>query len=594
MASEPEVPMAPAPVGDVKKSAPQSSDEQRPASVEYVENPELEGSPKVAWSTILAVFFMGMTYIPAIATGFIMPTQILQQIGMALGDTANIAWIPGSWSIGSAVSFSVAGGLSDVFGRRYVLLSGQTIILVGSIVCAVANTTLHIVAGTTLIGFGAGVIMVSYPGISELLPNKYRGIGLAWTEFCITVPWGSLTGLIATNLYLKATWRWCYYITIIYASICLVGTFICYFPPSRPQHDFEKTRWQQVKELDYIGLFLFATGLTVFLIGVTYLGEAHRSMTLVACTISIGACVFIAAFVYDFTIPKKPLFPRKLFKMYREFTVYLVVLFISGMIWQGIITLANQGTLFMFTNDILEIGVISVPASMSGIIGGWILPSLVHKIKHIRYQFVFALLLQTAFTASYAGVVPHNKTGWTILPMFGQSCFTWVTVLSYVSSGLLVPQEELGISAGLMGTFRSAGGSLGNAMFSTILTSIVNRDLAKNIAGAAIGAGYSPKNLEALIPAVIKNAVGVPFAMANVPGVTDPVLQATAAAFKNTYAKAFKTVFYSTIPLGVLAIVAAAFIRDPSHLLNNHVAVHQEKEVLGRKKDVEMQAKVID
>ncbi|CCT75616.1 related to potential drug facilitator PEP5 [Fusarium fujikuroi IMI 58289] len=573
MASDPEVSVAP--TGDAKKSA-LPADDQRPPSIEYVENPDLEPTPKVAISTMLAVFFMGLTYVPAIATGFIMPTQILQQIGMALGDTENIAWIPGSWSIGSAVAFSIAGGLSDVFGRRYVLLSGQAIVLVGGIICAVSQTTLHIVAGTTLVGFGAGTIMVAYPGISELLPNKYRGIGLAWTEFCITIPWGSLAGLIATHLYLKASWRWCYYITIIYAAICL------------------RTRWQQVKELDYIGLLLFATGLTVFLIGVTFLGATHRSMTLVATTISIGACIFIAAFVYDFTVPKKPLFPIKIFRMYREFTVYLVVLFVSGMIWQGVVTLGNQGTLFMFTNDIIEIGVISVPASMSGIIGGWIMPSLVHKLKHIRYQFVFALLMQTAFTASYAAVIPNNKTGWTLLPMFGQSCFTWVTVLSYVSSGLLVPQEELGVSAGLMGTFRSAGGSLGNAMFSTILTSIVNRDLGNNIAGAAIGAGYSPKDLPTLIPAVIQNAVGVPFAMAKVPNVTEPVLQATAAAFKNTYAKAFRTVFYSTIPLGVLAIIAACFIRDPSHLLNNHVAVQQEKEVVGKKKDIEMEPKIID
>ncbi|KLP22364.1 putative drug facilitator PEP5 [Fusarium fujikuroi] len=573
MASDPEVSVAP--TGDAKKSA-LPADDQRPPSIEYVENPDLEPTPKVAISTMLAVFFMGLTYVPAIATGFIMPTQILQQIGMALGDTENIAWIPGSWSIGSAVAFSIAGGLSDVFGRRYVLLSGQAIVLVGGIICAVSQTTLHIVAGTTLVGFGAGTIMVAYPGISELLPNKYRGIGLAWTEFCITIPWGSLAGLIATHLYLKASWRWCYYITIIYAAICL------------------RTRWQQVKELDYIGLLLFATGLTVFLIGVTFLGATHRSMTLVAITISIGACIFIAAFVYDFTVPKKPLFPIKIFRMYREFTVYLVVLFVSGMIWQGVVTLGNQGTLFMFTNDIIEIGVISVPASMSGIIGGWIMPSLVHKLKHIRYQFVFALLMQTAFTASYAAVIPNNKTGWTLLPMFGQSCFTWVTVLSYVSSGLLVPQEELGVSAGLMGTFRSAGGSLGNAMFSTILTSIVNRDLGNNIAGAAIGAGYSPKDLPTLIPAVIQNAVGVPFAMAKVPNVTEPVLQATAAAFKNTYAKAFRTVFYSTIPLGVLAIIAACFIRDPSHLLNNHVAVQQEKEVVGKKKDIEMEPKIID
>ncbi|KAF4993504.1 hypothetical protein FGRMN_6433 [Fusarium graminum] len=579
---------------DEKKPTLSQSDGQVPAASHHVEDASFEESPKVAWSTILAVFFMGLTYIPAIATGFLMPTQILQQIGMALGDTENIAWIPGSWSIGAAVSFSVAGGLSDVFGRRWVLLSGQTIILVGAIVCALAETTLRIVTGTTLIGFGAGVIMVSYPGISELLPNKYRGIGIGWTEFCICIPWGSLSGLIATQLYLRATWRWCYYITIIYATICLIGTFICYFPPSRPQHDFEKTRWQQVKELDYVGLFLFATGLTVFLIGVTFLGAAHRSMTLVATTITIGACVFIAAFVYDFTVPKRPLFPRKLFGMYREFTVYLVILFVCGMIWQAMITLGNQGTLFMFTNNLEEIGYISVPANVSGIIGGWIMPTLVHKIKHIRYQFIFALILQTAFTASYATVIPHNKTGWMILPMFGQACFTWLTVLSYVASGLLVPQEELGVSAGLMGTFRSAGGSLGNAMFSTIVSSIVNRNLAKNIAGAAMGAGYSAKDLPSLIPGVIQNAVGVPFALAKVPGVTDSVLQATSAAFKKTYATAFRTVFLSTIPLGVLALVAAAFIRDPSHLLNNHVAVHQEKEVLGKKNDVEMVGKIID
>ncbi|RFN52089.1 hypothetical protein FIE12Z_3641 [Fusarium flagelliforme] len=577
------------------KQALEKSDSQPSPSINHAEHSIFEEQePKVAWSTILAVFFMGLTYIPAIATAFLMPTQIIQQIGMALGDTENIAWIPGGWSIGAAVSFSVAGGLSDVFGRRWVLLSGQTIILIGAIVCALAESTLRIVTGTTLVGFGAGVIMVSYPGISELLPNKYRGIGIGWTEFCICIPWGSLSGLIATQLYLKATWRWCYYITIIYATICLVGTFICYFPPSRPQHDFEKTRWQQVKELDYVGLLLFATGLTIFLIGVTFLGAAHRSTALVASTISIGACVFIGAFIYDFTIPKKPLFPRKLFRMYREFTVYLVILFVCGMIWQAMVTLGNQGTLFMFTNDLVEIGYISIPANMSGIIGGWIMPTLVHKIKHIRYQFLFALLLQTVFTASYATVIPHNKTGWMLLPMFGQACFTWLTVLSYVSSGLLVPQEELGVSAGLMGTFRSAGGSLGNAMFSTIVTSITNRNLAKNIAGAAMGAGYSAKDLPTLIPAVIQNAVGVPFALAKVPGLTEPVLQATTAAFKNTYATAFKTVFLSTIPLGVVAMVAAAFIHDPSHLLNNHVAVHQEKEVLGKKNEVEMVAKVVD
>lgn len=53
MASDPEV--SAAPTGDAKKSA-LPADDQRPPSIEYVENPDLEPTPKVAISTMLAVF----------------------------------------------------------------------------------------------------------------------------------------------------------------------------------------------------------------------------------------------------------------------------------------------------------------------------------------------------------------------------------------------------------------------------------------------------------------------------------------------------------------------------------------------------------
>lgn len=60
-------------------------------------------------------------------------TAILFQLGTELGDTSNIAWIPGGWSIASSVSFSIAGSLSDIFGRRYVTLSGQAFAVVGAV-----------------------------------------------------------------------------------------------------------------------------------------------------------------------------------------------------------------------------------------------------------------------------------------------------------------------------------------------------------------------------------------------------------------------------------------------------------------------------
>lgn len=381
-------------------------------------------------------------------------------------------------------------------------------------------------------------------------------------------------------LLIHATWRWVFYIGIIYAGIVIVGTFLFYFPPSHPKHDYGTSRWQELKTLDFPGLGLFTAGLTIFLVGITYLGKVGYSVSLVASTTVIGGIILICCFAYDFTIAPNPIFPFKLFVMFREYTVYLIILFISGMVWQGIITLAPQGTLFMFTNDPIEIGIIMIPSTFSGVLGGWIMPSLVHKIKHIRHQILFALLLQTAFTASYAAVVPNNRAAWMAMQLFGQSCFTWVTSLAYISSSLYVPQEDLGVSAGLIGTFRSAGGSVGNAVFSTIMTSVVNQKLGNAIVSAAIGAGYPSNEVGQLVPAVIQNAAGVPNAFGAVPNVTVDVISATGDALKNTYAHAFRLVFYSTIPFGVIAFAAAWFVKDASHLLNSHIAIHQEREVL--------------
>lgn len=81
-----------------------------------------------------------MSFVAPVSCGYVLVNGILNPIGTALGDTENIVWIAGGWSVASAVSFSIAGGWSDIFGRRWVTLSGQIITLVGAVsasVCAV-------------------------------------------------------------------------------------------------------------------------------------------------------------------------------------------------------------------------------------------------------------------------------------------------------------------------------------------------------------------------------------------------------------------------------------------------------------------------
>jgi MFS family permease len=412
---------------------------------------------------------------------------------------------------------------------------------------------------------------------------KFSGIGLGFTEFCIVIPWAGLAVLLGNELNAHASWRWIFYLAVIYSAICLAGTTAFYFPPSRPQGDYEKSRWQEVKDIDYIGIILYAGGLTTFLIGLTWAGsDGHpwKSASVIALIV-VGVVIFIGSFVYDFTVPKQPFFPFRLFRKFREFTVLLSFVFVSGMSFYAISALLPRGSLYMFTHDPTQIGIISIPGGLGQVLGGFIIPSLVHRIKHIKIQIVSALVIQTIFIACYSTVVLSNRSGWMALQFFAQSCFPLITVLCYVTAGLHVRQRDLGIASGLIGTFRSAGGSVGNAVFNTILNGVVNDQLGPRVSKAALSLGYPAADLKTLIPAVIKSGSGVHGAFTNVSGVSPEIEAATAQAFKEAYAYAFRRVFWSTVPFGVLAIIAACFLIDPSEYLTNHVAVHMEKEVIG-------------
>ncbi|KAH0828427.1 putative major facilitator superfamily transporter [Fonsecaea pedrosoi] len=556
----------------------------------------LEDNPEKAetltWPTLLAILSLSFSYVCPISCGFILVTGILVPIGTDLGDTDHISWIVGGWSIASSVSFSLAGSLSDVFGRRWTVVAGEVIAIVGSIIACTAKSTLMLAAASTVIGFGCGIIFVSYAGIQELVPNKWRGL-LGLTECAMILPWAFAGTLIATTLNANtaAKWRWCYYIGIIYGVLSLAGTLVFYWPPPRPQYDFSKSRWQQVKDVDYVGFLLYTGGLTIFLIGLTWAGtdgHAWDSASVIA-PIIVGFLTLTACFVYDFTLAKQPFFPYSLFRQVREFTVLLVVVFVAGLL--------PQGSLYMFTSDPIQIGIIALPNGAAQLLFGGILTLFMGKFGHLKLQVIVLLVFQTVFTAAYAGVVPSNRAGWMAFQFFGVGPFAMITLICYVIAGLNVPLRHLGIASGLIGTFRSGGGSVGNAgtwiwdrnlssltltktpkVFNTILNGVVKNEIPKKIAEVATAHNLSPQQLAALIPATAQNAVGIPGAFASVPGITPAIEQAAAMAYREAYAFAFRRVFFSSIPFGVIAIICALFIKDPSQYLTNHTAVHMVRE----------------
>jgi MFS family permease len=77
--------------------------------------------------------FLGLSAVGPISCGFQMVTSILVDIGTALDGVSAIGWIVSGWSIASSVSFTIAGSMSDIFGRRYVILLGELISIIGGV-----------------------------------------------------------------------------------------------------------------------------------------------------------------------------------------------------------------------------------------------------------------------------------------------------------------------------------------------------------------------------------------------------------------------------------------------------------------------------
>lgn len=161
-----------------------------------------------------------MSTVAPIACGFIMASSIVFAIATALGDPTNVGWVINGWSIASSVSFSLAGSMSDIFGRRNVMLAGQAISLIGSvrhvisvdidypqlqcslltllyylqIVAATARDLSALIAGSTLLGFSCGLVLVAYAAVPELCANKYRWVVVLE---CAQQHRNPLTGILA-------------------------------------------------------------------------------------------------------------------------------------------------------------------------------------------------------------------------------------------------------------------------------------------------------------------------------------------------------------------------------------------------------------
>jgi MFS family permease len=86
------------------------------------------------------------------------------------------------YSIGGTIAFMICGANSDLFGRRYFILLGNVLGVVGSVVGGTSHSVTQSIAAHALLGFGGGNCQLAAFALPELLPNKWRHFAVVMAD----------------------------------------------------------------------------------------------------------------------------------------------------------------------------------------------------------------------------------------------------------------------------------------------------------------------------------------------------------------------------------------------------------------------------
>ncbi|ORY55845.1 major facilitator superfamily-domain-containing protein [Pseudomassariella vexata] len=318
-----------------------------PVVTKYTPTPKAEtANPPEAgrtrWETwlIMLALCSGL-FLAALDTTIVttaIPT-IIEEFKSPLGYT----WIGSAYLLANAAAAPSWGKLSDIWGRKPMLLSAVAVFWVGSLVCALSISMGMLLAGRAIQGIGGGGIVVLVNiSIADLFSMRQRGVyyGVLGMVWAIASAIGPVLGGVFTE---KISWRWCFYVNL---PICGAGFAILVFVLKL--HNPRTTLREGLAAIDWLGSILIIGGTLMFLFGLEFGGiiYAWNSPTVI-CLLVFSVATISVFFLVEHKLAKYPVIPLRLFHKRTSVISFAVCfchgfVFISGSYW---LTLYFQGVL---------------------------------------------------------------------------------------------------------------------------------------------------------------------------------------------------------------------------------------------------------
>ena len=173
-----------------------------------------------------------------------------------LGGFSLYSWVFSGYLLMNAVTVLIYGKLSDILGRKPVLLFGIIVFLIGSLLCGFANSMTELIIYRFVQGFGAGAVA---PVASTIVGDIYKNEERARVQGYLSSVWGisavmgpALGGLLVESL----TWKLVFWVNIPLGLLSFIGIWLFL------HENIEKKK----RDIDYLGATLLTLSISTLMV----------------------------------------------------------------------------------------------------------------------------------------------------------------------------------------------------------------------------------------------------------------------------------------------------------------------------------------
>ncbi len=378
-----------------------------------------------------------------------------------------ITWVSIAYLLTSTVPIPIYGKLSDLFGRKPIMLFGIVVFLAGSALCGTAQTMNQLIVFRAFQGLGAAALQpIAIAIIGDLFPPRERGKwqGVSGSIYGLAAILGPLAGGWITD---NTSWRWVFYINVPVGIIALL-VLIFVMPTLR-------SKVGQVT-IDYVGAALLILGTVPLLLGFTLAGNQYAWLSPQILGLFGGAVIVLIVLVFYATRlerqGREPIFePGLITNSVRIYGVSLLVTVIISVSLYGTsfaIPLFAQGVLgTSATNS----GLILVPFMLTAI-GGSICSGLALTLTG-KYKWValLGLVINIAGTLLLVRLDANSSYGQLLVAMLVLGLGVGSGLAVYTTVVQNVYPKKIGAASSTLVFFRQLGGTIGLAAMGSVLVS---------------------------------------------------------------------------------------------------------------------------